>query len=258
MKHTISLFCLLLALAACKKTVEGPPGPQGPQGPPGADGGAAKGNFYGNVEQYDQFGNLYKTGLNTTTVTLVNSTVQAVTDAAGDYTLANVSAGIYDIHVSRPNSGVMKYQQIQFVGNGNIRWDLVSADKATHTLSSATMKDTIQFGNRVVSIKITHTPALEQRIVYAIFGKSANIEATDAKTFETEQHIYLSESTTVTAFSLHFNSSFLENYFNKGETVFIKLFPGSAYEAEYYDQDSKKRVYPSAGTPLAQTLSFKL
>ncbi|MBA3682490.1 MAG: carboxypeptidase regulatory-like domain-containing protein, partial [Bacteroidetes bacterium] len=141
-KIILSALCLI-TLASCKKeAVEGPQGPAGTNGTNGTNGTGTTGTITGKIKQFDQYGTPYTTGLNTTTISVESTTNSATTDAVGNFTIANLPPGIYDLAISKPNCGLRKYQQITFPGNGTLYIDDDISDKATFTFVNGYVKDT--------------------------------------------------------------------------------------------------------------------
>jgi hypothetical protein len=261
MKHKIPFLCLLLAITSCKKTVEGPQGPQGtqgPAGPAGPSGSNAPGQLRGKVGQYDQYGNIHKTGLNTATVTLKGTSNFTVTDAAGMYTLTNIPEGSHQIEISRPQTRTMLKEQVHMISSGSIVYNFHTSDSARFTLSNGSVKDTTMFGNPVVLVRFKVTPDVKTRFAVALFGKTPNMVPHDASTFLGSHMMGIGPNTADFEDHIFVSTSAFNGNFESGEKVFVKIFPSASYYSTEYDYLHERDTYWGTGVPLPQTFTITI
>jgi len=254
MKNNILMLAFIISFTSCKKDKIA--GPQGPQGPPGPSGASAKGSIAGKVKQYNYYGEQYATNLNTCTVSIAGTEISTVTDATGSYTLSEVSNGIHEIIFSRPNSGVMKMQQVSFPGNGNLIQNMSINDKATYSIISAAIKDTMYFGLSSLKISLSIASDTKARKVLLVFGKNQNIDPSIADAFEYQHQIEIPSGVTNVDTYMPYEYTDLEKKFNTGATVHAKFFPCAVNDGGYYDYVSEKSINTSCGSPLPANFSF--
>ncbi|MES2681503.1 MAG: carboxypeptidase-like regulatory domain-containing protein [Bacteroidota bacterium] len=237
------LFFTLLAgfLFSCKKEV----GPSEEPQPP-----ATTGNLSGYVNQYDQFGVRYVTGLNTTTVTIDSTDAVCVTDQNGHYSFANVGSGIYTVIFKKPGAGTVKIIDLNYKFTDSTTYNVSLADIPAFSISSAYLKDTSWFNGTLPGIyyKANTAPVNSKATVVAIVGKSPNITLADPLSY-----IKFSPASLVntTDYNRFLSYAFLsQSYgFKKDSVIFVKIYPVATTGASYYDNAVKKPIYTAYGTP---------
>lgn len=248
MKKTILLLCCLAtAFSSCKKeTIEGP---QGPQGPAGANGTANPGTITGKVRQFDESGNEYKTGLNTTTVSVDGSTLSTITDATGSYTFNNVPAGVYALSFVKNGAGLVKITQITLPGNGTVYGSPKIADNASFVFTSALAKDTIIFGSKTVFVKMIYPMLANRQNVATVLSKSPEIDLADPSSYEVVLINALETGSTERAIAFNLNAD-LFSTFEIGSQVYIKTYPIALTNYSYFDAARNETIYTSYGAPF--------
>ena len=86
MKNIMFILIFTVVFLSCKKTT--------PTTPTTTTDNVITGNISGKTIQYDQYGHTLTSGLNGINVSLDNSTVTAVTNNSGNYTLQGVRPGV--------------------------------------------------------------------------------------------------------------------------------------------------------------------
>ncbi len=255
MKHTFYLLCLGLILFSCKKQAgpAGTAGPQGPQGVPGKDAAADGGSISGMVRQYDANGDELATDLNTATVSVIGTTISTVTNATGQYTLANLQNSMYDLSVQRPGSNLMKIKQVNFPGKGNMIINLRSVENPTLILTNIRVVDTVQFGSKGIAIFIPVLPVYITGV--AVLGKTAALLPDDAASHEYSTVLYQFGGMPNTF--IDYNNETLKKGFSKGSTIYIKVFPANMM-GNYVDPETEKYLYSVYGQPFPQTFTITM
>jgi hypothetical protein len=257
MKINLCISFALVLLLACKKQV-GPEGPQGPQGPAGSSGSVSTGTISGKVKQYDTQGKLYSTNLNTSSVSIAGTSVTVMTDETGAYKFTNMSAGVYDLIVTRQNSGTVKMQQISFPGNGNLIVNTQISDKANFSFSGGYMKDSVNFGEPSLRINVTFSPSNEYRYAMLYFAKTTNVDPANPESYENTNTLYINPGSGSLDMNIPYSNFDLKSHFKSGSTLQIRLFPSTPWQGSYYDIPTEKSVFPGCGQPFAQSLAYTL
>lgn len=258
MKRTIILLGCIAALTACKKPEgpAGPQGPQGPQGPSGNNGGTGSGIITGNVDQRDQYAVSYTTGLNTTTVSIDNTTITTVTDAAGNYTLSNLGAGIYDISYTKSGAGLMKNTQIVFPGAGTLYLNADVYDNPTFTFGGGYLKDTTMSWGDQIRINLTYASNAKARAGLVLIGPTSNVDITNPSSYKSTINLYISPNSTVLATTMSYPSQLI-NAYPSGTVVYAKVYP-CTQGGSYYNYATSNQIYTSYGSPMATTFTLSL
>jgi hypothetical protein len=245
MKHTLLPLCFIALLFSCKKDpVEGPAGPAGPQGPSGT---SATGSFTGRIRQFNQYEEQYKTGLNTTTVSLQGTSNSAVTDVEGNYALNNVPQGTYRILLNRPGSREVVIEQIHMIGNSSINRNFELADTASFQFITCVVKDTMQYGEHAVKLvmKVPNDP--KQRSVLALFSSSQNMNPANAETFDNFMTLNFSAGTSTSSYVT--SIEWMKLPYTSGQKYYVRLYPFSGYNGTTEDLLTDRAEFNSTGTP---------
>lgn len=251
-KIFLSLCCVSILISCKKEVVEGP---QGPQGIPGTNATAGTGTISGSVRQYDTYSNLVLTNLNTTTVSIDGSTLSAVTDASGNYSLTNVPNGVFDLSFNKTGAGLKKINQVVFPGSGKLVLNTSLFDKPDYVFNSGYIKDTISFSSPSYLVNLKMNPINKSRFALIIFGKTSAVDLANPASYEWENAISLSPNSVgyYGAFSMEHQGF---NNFVSGSTIYVKVYPVSNPNSTYYDYINDKEVYTNYGTPLAGTFTL--
>ncbi len=248
-KIILSALCII-ALASCKKeTIEGPQGPAGTNGTNGTNGSGTTGTIIGKLKQYDQYGVPYTTGLNTVTVSVETTTISAVTDATGTFTISNLAPGVYDLALNKPNCGVQKYQQITFPGNGTLYISENICDKATYAFTGGYAKDTVISSVTSIRFNLAYASAAKNRNVIVLYSTANAIDASNPASYDSYQTIIIGANTTSFTNNTGIGSNFFSP-FASGSTFYAKIYPCNYNLGGYYDYVLGRQVFTGVGTPL--------
>jgi hypothetical protein len=259
-KIILSCFAFAIILSCKKEKVVGPAGADGTNGSNGINGTIPTGTIIGKTIQYDQNGNTYSVSLNTTTVSVDGTTNTAITDATGSYTLTNVGAGIYDISFQKPECGLSKIQGISFAGNGILRFNqnqiVKISDKATFTITSCTLKDTITPGFLFYKINATYPLILNNKRLVIFFSKTSSIDPYNTASFDTFINLIIGNNST--SYSFYFNLIQFNNRTNfpSGSIIYAKVYPNNMQSSGYYDYSAEKNVLTGVGIPFPTTFTL--
>lgn len=249
MKKLLIVALCIGVLTQCKKE-EAEPEPQ----PALTTYTPPTGSITGKANQYDPSGASYTTNLNTATVSLLNTNISTVSDAAGNYTLNGVPSGMYTICIKRPGSRTCQFQQVSFPGSGVMFKDIHIADSATAIFSSATVKDTLQFSQHKMAVKINLIPSSTGAGALVIYSKTGIPDINNYSSFGTNYN-YMSISAN--------SSSAQSNIMVSGGagTYNVRIYPYSnspSYGEKYYDYPTAKYVFIGQGTPLPTTYTVTI
>ena len=250
MKKIIAAVFFICVLFSCKKEN---PKVEDPVIQP-----VTTGDLKGKVYQYDQYGNAYVTGLNTTTVTIDSIGKTTVTDAEGRYSFTGISSGIYTILFKKPGSGVIKLKGVNYTFIDTSTYNAEIADIPSFLITTAYLKDTSWFTTPLPGIyyNANISPANTKAKFVAIIGKSANISLADPTSY-----IKFSTATGfgTTDYARFISYNFLSTSygFPKDSIIYVKLYPVASTGASYYDNDLKKPVFTAYGMPYP-VLSIKM
>jgi len=244
------LTALVILLVSCKK--EDKPQPDLPKTPE-----VTTGNLSGKVAHYNQFGTLYTSGLNTTTVSIEGNGFTSVTDENGSYTLTNVPTNTYTLVFKKPGCGLIKKINVLYKFTDTVKYNASVADLPTFNLNSAYAKDTSWFGGTLPGIYYNAgaTPQDENASIVAIVGKSQNMDLGDPTS-------YLNYANASLLKNLDFNR-FLSYQLLKGTYTFkqdsilyMKIYPVSTKGASYFDIKLNTLVYTAYGAPYPTLFSL--
>ncbi len=114
----LSIIIICVLFSCTKENVVGPAGPQGPSGPNGDS--TVSGTVFGKVILYDSLGKALADNSGAT-ILFENAfpQVSVVTNADGSFTSPVISAGIYNLSISKAGFGTMKMLHFQHTGGVN-------------------------------------------------------------------------------------------------------------------------------------------
>ena len=262
MKRLSIILLAAMAIVACKKqTVVGPEGPQGPQGPQGATGAqgpagtSAKGAFYGKVSIIDPNNSTATLSLANTTISIPDQTLQTTTNANGQYTLSNVTAGMLDLNFTLTDGAVYKQQQIPYPGNNNVLMNQSISLKTTESVTGRFV-DTIVGGEKGIYIYSKFNPIVTKaRRLAVIFGTSNLVSPYDPNTFLYTTSLGASGANLKINFFVSYAEITSPYLFSAGQTVYVNAYPTPASTISYYDVYADQEVLYTAGSPIAATFS---
>ena len=225
-------------------------------GAAGSSGGNSTGTIVGRVDQLDEYGDKYSSGLNTTTVNVDGSTLTAVTDDSGTFTFTGFAAGVYDFSYSKPGCGLSKTQQVAFPGSGILHISGNVIDKPSFAINTAVVKDTsnLSVGHYIkMSVGVT-TPMNKARQCIVIFGKSVNMTPDDVSSYVTHRYVFLPGGSTAFQATATYDTDF--SSFSSGSTVYAKMYPATFSYSSYMDLATGKSVFTDIGTAFPITFAF--
>jgi hypothetical protein len=227
-----------------------------------------KGPLSGKVNQYDQFGTLYTTGLNTTTVSIygknfksLNDTTgryaTSVTDSAGHYTLANIPTGTsYLLFYIKPGCGIMVREGVAYKVGDTTTYNAGVSDIPAFSINAAYARDTTWFAGTLSGIYYGAgtTPLNKNAMVVAIIGKSDSIDISRPASY---LNYGVASFANTPDFNRFFSYPFLKQtyLFQADSVLFMKVYPVSTLASYYFDNYLNKPVYTSYGTAY-QTITL--
>ncbi len=239
MKKLLIMALCIGALAQCKKKTESEPDPIAATPEP-------TGSIMGNVAQRDQYGALYTTGLNTTTVSLFGTSYKTVTDASGNYTLSGVPASMYDIVTEKPGCPLYRIQQINFPGSGTMYRNTSVCDKPTYTFNSAVVKDSVNGSHKVaVTINMNNNSNYTSAMILYSTSNTIDIDVPSSY-FKANLFTIPDNKTTYTNFDLMASGLATGTYY-------VKIYPFNYSDGGFYSQTTGSTnvvKYVAYGTPL--------
>lgn len=244
MKKSALIALCLLWLFACKKDKQTEDTPDVIVPP------AATGSLSGTVSQYDQFGVMYTSGLNTTTVSMEGKTTSTVTDEQGKYSFSGVTSGTYTLVFKKNGCGLIKKPNAIYKAGDTLSFNAQVADIPVFSITTAYVKDTSWFSGTLAGIYYNAAASVNnpKASMVAILGKSAAIDIANPAS-------YLNYATLSRIDSLDFNR--FQSYpllkqsysFKKDSLVYVKIYPVSSTGASYFDSKLEKPVYTAYGSP---------
>lgn len=195
------------------------------------------------------------TGLNTTTVSIENSSFSALTNATGNYSLTGLPAGVYDLVFSKPGCGISKLQQIICPGAGTLYQGGYLTDKPSYTFNSGVVKDTVMSSMNLIKIKIYYAADPKNRGAITIIGDNANLDLGNPATYKQSVAFSLAANSTSSQINTSYGTELINNY-PSGTTLYAKVYPYS--NGNYYDFISGDNVYTGYGTPLPTTFTLTI
>ncbi|MBL7932727.1 MAG: hypothetical protein JNL60_12535 [Bacteroidia bacterium] len=237
-KHILNIFICLLMFTACKKT--GPDGPVGDQGPAGFPGSQATGTISGKITQFDEFAAELKTHLNTVTVSVKGTTLSAVTDETGVYTISSVPPGVYVLEFKGEKTQTSMFHGLSCAGKGIVYCHLSISEKPSWTFTNMLIKDSLQTHNIVISSAITPASSTAQRNYMILFSKDKNSSNLDPLSYDKAAFISGPSA------SIYYGSSMLPTY-PSGTNYYARIYSVTSPDTWYLDPGTKRKVYYSVG-----------
>lgn len=256
MKRTLILMMATLALVTCKKQqVAGPEGPHGPQGAQGPAGTTANGSIYGKVTLVDANATAATLSLANTTVSIANQSVQAQTDAKGNYTLTDVKPGMTDIVVTASDGGEYKWQQFPFPGNNAALANFTISTKLTENVTGK-LVDTTVIGKKGIFVRAVFNPTITTtRAMLVLIGSTNGISPTDVSTYKYSTVMLGSGVNLKINMFIDYDAIKSPYTFAAGQQVVVKAYPLPASNNYYYDVYAGDAVYYTAGAPIAASFT---
>jgi hypothetical protein len=244
MKRLLLTLSCLAVFAMCKKeknsdSIEPEPTPVVPTS-----------NLKGKVNQYDQYGVPYTTGLNTTTVSIEGKTISTVTDTSGKYVLTGITSGTYTLVYKKAGCGLIKLDKAIYKAGDTATFNPKIADIPNFSISNAYVKDTSWFSGTLAGIYYNASTLVQNSNVtlVAILGKSANLTISNPTSYDNYATASLINTLDFNRFSSY--DLLKQTYsFKKNDVVFVKIYPVATTGASYFDNTLEKPVYTAYGSP---------
>lgn len=220
---TILIFCLLV-VEACKKECDRP----------------STGVVIGFVKLYSDsdpdlsdFSGVF--------ATLEKTNISSTSDVTGKFVFEGVKPGTYDITLTKPGFGTVKYFSFSFSGGpapGLIPSNIIGlpyfalSEFPTYTISSLTV------GLNMGFIEVSGNTSVERANLICVYSKKNDVSNTNY-----EGLLYIEAENNSFSFSLL-------NNFPKGTKLYFKAYPVSrGFYSFYRDRDTNMTIVTSVGTP---------
>jgi hypothetical protein len=251
MQFKIFIFIILFGILSCKKQPKAEI-----QGSITSINQPVYGIVKGNVGQVDQYYNLYRTGLNTTTVSILGIGLSAVTDSAGNFSISHVPPGVYDFSFNKPNCGNIQMQQVTCPGEGTFYLSDTIHEKANFIFNSLVIRDTFVHienmpTNHTLSVKkviVSFDVAKFRRAALVIFGKDSALEISRPDLYTSYRYISIPDSV-----SSHFFLITSKDY------PYARIYPNAVGTngAGYLNVASNRYVFSNVGSSYPVILKLK-
>ena len=252
MKRIISLFICVLVLFSCKKETQKEPDIILPPK-------EVTGSISGKVNHYDQFGMLYTSNLNTTTVSIVGNGFSAVTDEQGRYSIKGVTSSTYTLQFEKPGCGLIRTENVIYKTSDTTNYNASIADIPTFSLDMVYAKDTSWFSPSFKGLYYGASTSIQTKkaMVVAIVGKTQNLNIDDPSTYLN----YATASRADTSdFQRFFSYSLLKDTytFKQDSILYMRIYPVSTLGSSYFSRTHNTPVYTAHGTPYPTILSLQV
>ncbi|HTB25190.1 MAG TPA: carboxypeptidase-like regulatory domain-containing protein [Puia sp.] len=244
----IIIICFLFSCS--KENVVGPAGPQGSTGPNG--GSTISGTVFGKVELYDSLGNALSDNSGAT-ILFVNTfpQISVVSSADGSFTSPVISAGIYDLSISKAGFGTMKMLHFQHTGGLNPTQagliPLGAKQSSWFDIKNLDVQTVMYSGFHYMYFTITllhpQTIPVPQVVVYFSHAPGAG-NASNDYTYRT--NFYQQDDTTLVFSPFDVDLTQFTDKFNNTNDVYIAAALDNPKIFTYTDSLGNK-VYPSTG-----------
>jgi uncharacterized surface anchored protein len=250
--HTFFLAMGICAMVSCSKT-DGGGG--------GGGGSASKGIIKGTVNVYDDKGNQNADDKANVKVVVLNGTTEvgsATTVTAGNYTLANIPFGTYDLAFSRADIGLYKLFGVQ-VSNSNVNSTTTVSTVQLGQISGTSITDFTYVDNTFggapgasYTISVSPSPSASGRGYFRIFlGTNANVSKDNYGNYTAVRSIISNNATG------GFSQADLNTLgFTSGQTVYMIAYGESPQTNEYTDPSTGKKVFPNLNAVNRPAIPF--
>ncbi len=246
------LLCLfILVLNGCKKGDMGPQGPAGTNGPTGSTGPVLTGTLAGHIMLSDQYGTSVFTGLNNISVSLDDTgSSSSTTDNNGMYSMSNISTGTYSLTVNKDASyGMMKVQNLQFVGGGTLNRDVRLSQIPTFSILTATAIDTTTATGNQIKLSGTVPTDTKARKAVVFVGSLPGVTSNTANYISTYT---INIAANATVFNLLIpTTDFYNMGISSGGTAYLAVYPAAQMyntTSTYEDFATGRTVFSAIGT----------
>jgi hypothetical protein len=181
--------------------------------------------------------------------TLENTNISSTTDATGKFTFEGVSPGTYDITLTKPGFGTVKYFSFSYSGGpapGLIPSNIIGLPYfalsafPTYTITS------LALGLNMGFLEVSGNTSVDRANLICVYSGRNDVSNTNY-----EGLLYIEAENNSFLFSL-------PNNFPKGTKLYFKAYPVSrGFYSFYRDRDSNMVVVTSIGSPT-NTIDFTI
>ena len=242
----INAIAMLLSLSSCKKEA----GPTGATGAQGSAGPVLTGNLKGFINHYDVSGTKLANGLAGDSVSIDGTSNVAVTDAAGSYSFAGLSTGVYNITVTRTGYGATKIQSLQFTGGGDSYRNANISKIPTTNVSTLLVYDTIINTVNHVRVRGSLPSSTDDQSVIVYIGVPGNTTVNSSIANQISTYV-ININAGITKYSKNIPTSELYDLgYTSGNTVYVAAYTigGNTNASAYVDLTTNKAVYTALGS----------
>jgi len=190
------------------------------------------------------------------TVSVEGENHTTTTDSMGQWDLAGLTTGIYNIDISKPGFGMRKILDFQFVGGGQANAGTVPLFQIP-TYSVTKLSDTILLENNLVLSGTFSNPTptnLVTAFAYVFFDTVSSVSS-DPKNYLYALGPFSSPSDTT--FSQNLPLSYLQKSgFQSGQTVYMVAYASSSNPVGYTDFASGNQVLTGLNPAASNVVSF--
>ncbi|AUD06935.1 hypothetical protein [Spirosoma pollinicola] len=184
--------------------------------------------------------------------------VSTITDAAGKYSLANITYGLHDLTMSKAGYGTFRLFGVSTTSsiNGTILPATQLGKLATTTVTSLTLSGSAYNGSSGVSVLYSVAPiptAINRGYVRYFLSTDPAVSSTN----------YTFTSPIVSVLNNNVTGGFtkedlLTAGFKSGQTVYLRLYGESVQSNTYVDPNVGTRVFPNLNLTTVEAVSFVL
>ena len=256
------LTCIGTIYYSCTKTADQIPGPAGPQGPPGNSvSPVGPSAITGYVRLIDQYGYLFENGDSVTATTKIgDSSVSAMTDASGKFSLPNMPAGSYAIRFKKNGYDSFVVNVVHSGGNADKFIGIIQLSQSLTTKILSESIDIIDDPTRPPGApKVLHVtinfdgPAYAapyNRFFFAYFSKNPEVSNQHYDFWWDNGNIGPTNTNFIIGNLSTENIESSGMHYNTGDTIYMKTYmiPPFSVDTSWYDINQFKTVpYPYVG-----------
>lgn len=239
LKYLTFNLVVLLGISSCSNDEDPTPGP------------ITKANITGSVNLYDEGTTQVDNSNMIIKVEGTTPSISAITNANGDFTLADVPFGTYTILYEKSGFGTFKKFDIEHLNNATAITNTPSLGEISTT--QITNLQANVSGNDII-ISVTTNPAGSNgntRYVRYFLSTDSNVS--------NENYTYFSPGLVSRINPKEItlsNNDLISAGFSKGQVVFVKVYGDSFWSNEYFDSDLDRNVFPNLNMTSNNAVSF--
>jgi len=190
------------------------------------------------------------------TVSVEGKNLTATTNSLGQWDLAGLTTGIYNIDISKSGYGSRKILDFQFVGGGQADAGNVGLYQIP-SYSVTKLSDTVE--NTIVYISGIFSGPLPTDLMFAslyLFLDTVPSVSSDPKKYLASTSI---TNAADTSFSAGINPTYLQKSgFSGGQTIYMVAYASSANPVGYTDFETGNQVFTGLNPTASNVVSFKM